>query len=203
MAYIGSTRVATAMWPVMMQTILISNVQEKIMCRKLAGLLGGWWQHQSRMEMSCRAYRLTTKVSCPQKVDLHLNQPLPDDWCRLIFQNHIMPALFDHDIGGNREGVLGACPSWNWCRTSNGQAPSTPSLSLLPPKSWSNKAGIIWFWDIRRHQPSGRGWFWSTFWGLLTFVVSRYARHDFSTIALSHVIFRSGWTSRAHLMYPQ
>ena len=48
------------------------------------------------------------KVSCPQKVDL--NQPLPDDWCRLISQNHIMPALFDHDFGGNREGVLGACP---------------------------------------------------------------------------------------------
>ena len=37
---------------------------------------GGWWQHQSRMEMSCGAYRLTMKVSCPQKVDLHLNQPL-------------------------------------------------------------------------------------------------------------------------------
>ena len=58
--------------------------------------------------MSCRAYRLTTKVSCPQKVDL--NQPLTDDWCRLISQNHIMTALFDHDFGGNREGVLGACP---------------------------------------------------------------------------------------------
>ena len=28
---------------------------------------------------------------------------LPDDWCRLISQNHIMPALFDHDFGGNRE----------------------------------------------------------------------------------------------------
>ena len=28
---------------------------------------------QSRMEMSCRAYRLTTKVSSPQKVDLNLN----------------------------------------------------------------------------------------------------------------------------------
>ena len=34
----------------------------------------------------------------------------PDDWCRLISQNHIMPALFDHDFGGNREGVVGACP---------------------------------------------------------------------------------------------
>jgi hypothetical protein len=52
------------------------------------------------------------KISSPQKVDL--NQPLPDDWCCLISQNHIMPALFDHDFGGNkereREGVLGACP---------------------------------------------------------------------------------------------
>ena len=28
---------------------------------------------------------------------------LPDDWCRLISQNHIMPALFDHDFGGNSE----------------------------------------------------------------------------------------------------
>ena len=27
----------------------------------------------------------------------------PDDWCCLISQNHIMPALFDHDFGGNRE----------------------------------------------------------------------------------------------------
>ena len=88
------------MWPVMMQTILISNVQEK-KWRRLTGLFGGWWQHQSRMEMSCRAYWLTTKVSCPQKVDL--NQPLHDDWCCLISQNHIMPALFDHDFGGNRE----------------------------------------------------------------------------------------------------
>jgi hypothetical protein len=60
--------------------------------------------------MSCHAYQLTTKVSSPQKVDLNLNQPLPDDWCHLISQNHIMPALFDHDFGGNREGVLGACP---------------------------------------------------------------------------------------------
>ena len=34
----------------------------------------------------------------------------PDDWCCLISQNHIMPALFDHDFGENREGVLGACP---------------------------------------------------------------------------------------------
>ena len=50
------------------------------------------------------------KVSSPQKVDLNLNQTLPDDWCHLISQNHIMPALFDHDFGGNREGVLGACP---------------------------------------------------------------------------------------------
>ena len=42
------------------------------------------------------------------KVDL--NQPLPDDWCCHVSQNHILPALFDHDFGGNREGVFGACP---------------------------------------------------------------------------------------------
>ena len=62
--------------------------------------------------MSCQVYQLTMKVSSPQKVDLNLNQPLPDDWCSHISQNHILPALFDHDFGGNRkrEGVLGACP---------------------------------------------------------------------------------------------
>jgi hypothetical protein len=42
-------------------------------------------------------------LNSPQKVDLNLNQPLPDDWCHLISQNHIMAALFDHDFGGNRE----------------------------------------------------------------------------------------------------
>ena len=52
------------------------------------------------------------------------------------------------------------------------------TLSLFPPKSWSNKAGIIWFWDIRQHQSSGRGWFRSTFWGQLTFEGSQYAWHD-------------------------
>ena len=57
-------------------------------------------------------------------------------------------------------------------------------LSLLPPKSWSNKAGIIWFWEIRWHQSSGRGWFRfrSTFWGQLTFVVSWHAWHDTSIL---------------------
>ena len=29
----------------------------------------------------------------------------PDDWSHHISQNHIMPALFDHDFGGNRERV--------------------------------------------------------------------------------------------------
>ena len=38
MAYIGGTWVATAMWQVMMQTILILNVQEE-KWRRLAGLL--------------------------------------------------------------------------------------------------------------------------------------------------------------------
>ena len=90
------------------------------------------------------------------KIDLNLNQPLPDDWCQLISQNHIMPALFDHDFGGNREreGVLGACP-----------------FEVLHIISFSLD-------------------YWSIYW------------HLCSTIALSHVIFWSGWTSRAHLMYP-
>ena len=35
----------------------------------------------------------------------------PDDWCCLISQNHIMPALFDHDFGGNREGGCTWCLS--------------------------------------------------------------------------------------------
>ena len=58
MAYIGSTWVKTVMWPVMMQTILKPNVQEK-KWRRLAGLLGGWWQHKSRIEISCYVYWLT------------------------------------------------------------------------------------------------------------------------------------------------
>ena len=61
MAYIGGTWVKTVMWPVMMQTILISNVQEK-KWRRLAGLLGGWWQHKSRMEISCYAYWFTSWI---------------------------------------------------------------------------------------------------------------------------------------------
>ena len=67
-----------------------------------------------------------------------------------------MPALFDHDFGGNREreGVLGAC-----------------ALEVLHIISFSLD-------------------YWSIYW------------HLCSTIALSHVIFRSGWTSVAHLMYP-
>ena len=34
-----------------------------------------------------------------------------DDWCHLISQNHIMPALFDHDFGGNRERECTWCLS--------------------------------------------------------------------------------------------
>ena len=86
----------------------------KNMWRKLIGLLGGWWQHQSRMEISCHAYWLTMKISSPQKVYLSINQPLPDDWFCLISQNHIMPALFDHDFGGNREkGCIWCLSIWS------------------------------------------------------------------------------------------
>ena len=73
----------------------------KEICRFISW--GGWCQNQSRMEMSCQAYQLTMKACRTQKVDLNLNQPLPDDGCRLISQNHNMPALFDHDFGGNRK----------------------------------------------------------------------------------------------------
>ena len=65
-----------------------------------------------------------------------------------------MPALFDHDFGGNREreGVLGACP----------------------------------FEVLHQFQL-----------GLLKYILTSLFH-----FALSHVIFRSGWTSGAHLMYP-
>jgi hypothetical protein len=77
MAYIGSTWVKTVMWPVMMQTILISDVQEKYHVKETCRLIswGGWWQHQSRMEISCQTYQLTMKVSSPQKVDLNQINP--------------------------------------------------------------------------------------------------------------------------------
>ena len=109
MAYIGSTWVMTVMWPVMMQTILISNVQEK-KWRRLAGLLGGWWQHQSRMEMWCHAYRLTTKVSSPQKVDLNLNQPLMTGAILFPSITICQLCLIMTLVVIEREGVLGACP---------------------------------------------------------------------------------------------
>ena len=50
---------------------------------------------------SIPAHYKGTKQS--SKEDLNLNHPLPDEWCHLISQSHIMPALFDHDFGGNRE----------------------------------------------------------------------------------------------------
>ena len=65
-----------------------------------------------------------------------------------------MPVLFDHDVGSNREGVLGACP-----------------FEVLHIIHFSLD-------------------YWSIYW------------HLCSTIALSHVIFWSGWTSGARLMYP-
>ena len=60
---------------------------------------------QNRNAMPCIPAHYEGKQS--SKVDQ--NQPLPDDWCRLISQNHIMPALFDHHFGGNREGVCSWC----------------------------------------------------------------------------------------------
>ena len=46
---------------------------------------------------------ITAHFEGKQSSNVDPNQPLPDDWCCLISQNHIMPALFDHDFGGNRE----------------------------------------------------------------------------------------------------
>ena len=153
-AYIGGKWVPTAMWPLMMHTILISNVQEK-KWRRLAGLLGGWWQHQSRMEMSCHANWLTTKVSCPQKGDLTLNQPC------LMIGAILFPritlcqlCLIMTLVAIESKGVLGACP-----------------FEVLQIISFSLD-------------------YWSIYWC------------HCSTIALSHVTLWSGWTSRAHLMYP-
>ena len=117
-----------------MQDFKCTRKEVKETCRFISW--GGWWQQQSRMEMSCQAYCLTTKVSSPPKVDL--NQPLPDDWCRLISQNHIMPALFDHDFGGNR--VRGC----TWC------------LSIWSPASvstWTIEVYIVL--TSLFHTPSG------------------------------------------------
>ena len=88
--------------------------------------------------MSCRAYWLTTKVNSPQKEDLNLNQPLPDDWCRLISQNHIMPALFDHDFGGNSGTEMSIYTLVVQVETDTGlqmDKHQVHPLSLLPPKS--------------------------------------------------------------------
>ena len=54
MAYIVGTWVVTVMWPVMIQTILISNVQEK-KWKKLAGLLGEVGDDNIRAEWKCHA----------------------------------------------------------------------------------------------------------------------------------------------------
>jgi hypothetical protein len=76
-------------------------------------------------------------------------------------------------------------PSWNWWYeglTSNGQAPSTPSFSIatkvMIKQSWHN---VILGYKV---VPIIRGWLRcrSTFWGLLTFVVSWYAWHDISIL---------------------
>ena len=31
------------------------------------------------------------------------SESTPDEWCHLILQNHITPALFHYDFGGNSE----------------------------------------------------------------------------------------------------
>ena len=62
---------------------------------------------QNRNSMPCIPAHYEGKQSSKSR---SRSKSTPNDWCHLISQNHIMPALFDHDFGGNREGVLGACP---------------------------------------------------------------------------------------------
>ena len=101
MAYIGSTWVATAMWPVMMQTILILNVQEKTVketCRFIRWVMTT--SEQNGNVILCMPAHYEGKQSSKSRSK---SKSTPDDWCHLISQNHIMPALFDHDFKGNRE----------------------------------------------------------------------------------------------------
>ena len=104
---------------------------------------------QNRNSMPCKLACYEGKQSAKSR-----SKSSPEDWCCLNSQNHLMPALFDHDFGGNREGIPGACP-----------------FEVLHINSFSLD-------------------YWSIYW------------HLCSTIALSRLIFWSGWTNRAHLMYP-
>ena len=65
-------------------------------------------------------------------------------------------------------------------RTSNGQAPSTPSLSITPKvmikQSWHN----VLLGNMA--APIIRSWFRCIFWGLLTIIVSWYAWHRISIL---------------------
>ena len=40
----------------------------------------------------------------------HKNYATADDWCRVMSQCPVRPALFDHEFGGDEEGVFGSCP---------------------------------------------------------------------------------------------
>ena len=52
---------------------------------------------QNRNSMPCiPAHYEGTKQSSKS-----ISKSTPDDWCHLISQNLILPALFDHDFGGN------------------------------------------------------------------------------------------------------
>ena len=62
-----------------------------------------WWVmttlEQNRNAMPCIPAHYKGKQSSKSR-----SISTPDDWCCLISQNHhIMPSLFDHDFGGNRE----------------------------------------------------------------------------------------------------
>ena len=53
---------------------------------------------QNRNSMPCIPAHYDGKQSSK-----NTSKSTPDDWCCHISQKHIMPALFDHDFGGNRE----------------------------------------------------------------------------------------------------
>ena len=69
-----------------------------------------WWvmttsEQNGNVMLSIPAHYEGTKQSSKRR-----SKSTPYDWCCLFSQNHIILALFDHDFGGKREGVLGACP---------------------------------------------------------------------------------------------
>ena len=155
MAYIGGTCTTTAIWTVMMKTIQISNVQEKSMWRNLFrffrwvmttseqnGNIMLWIPAHYKGKQSSKSRSIST----------------PDDWCHLISQNHIMPALFDHDFGGSNERGCTWCLSiWSPASVSTWTTKVYTDISvplLLCPISFS--------WVVRQAEHTWCTQYWST-----------------------------------------